>query len=396
MNLPLTALLLLVWPIWAQVQGTGVIEVRLQNATPGGAIAGAAVTLASMTEAGWQTERSAAADEQGKVTFTDLPRGSGTMYLPIVAYGGAWYYPPQPLDLSAESRGSVDITVYDATRSDQALRYDRAAMLVAGIQPDALAIMEMSALNNTEPRTFVGADGGDNSRAITARFPLPSGALGVQPQTGLVASQVTTTADGFAMTWPLPPGRHELAFSYQLPYSGNEVVIDRVLAYPVNALTVYLPETNLQLASDRLADQGVTELGGQRYRVYTASNLDRGERLKLQITGLDGTPAPSGAPNTSMVVLGSGAATLLGGLALAFVWRRRAAEGSPVASASRVGPDKGERARLIGEIAVLDEQFAAGLLTEADHREARDELLERVGALTPPSVPVVSSESPAS
>jgi hypothetical protein len=352
MSFPVPALLLLLWPIWAQVQDAGVIEVRLQNATPGGATSGSAVTLASMTEAGWRTERVGATDEQGRVTFSDLPLGSGTMYLPIVSHGGAWYYPPQPLDLSDEPHSTVDVTVFDTTRSDEALRYDRSAMLVAGIQPESLAMMEMSALNNTEPRTFVGAEGVDATRAITARFPLPVGALGAQPQAGLIASQVTTTPDGLAMTWPLQPGRHELAFSYQLPYSGNQAIIDRVLAYPVSTLTVYLPDANLQLTSDR-------------------------QRLRVQISGL-AVPAGAGSTNnTSAIVLGAGATVLVAGLGLAFAWRRRAG----TSNASKMA----ERARLIGEIAALDERLAAGLIAEGAHREAREAMLHRVVALTPPT-----------
>ncbi|MFN0072317.1 MAG: carboxypeptidase-like regulatory domain-containing protein [Chloroflexota bacterium] len=382
----LAALALAITTIWFQVDTSGQISGQLSNGTPGGmTLGGVTVTLASLKESGWQTERTTTADATGRFTFGELMRDPSTIYLPIASHDGAWYYPPQPVSLAEAPSASIEITVYDATRTDDALRYDRAAILVAGIQPEALMLMEMSGLSNTEPRTVIGTEEPNGGRAISARFPLPAGAIGFQPQRGMIESQLISTPEGMGLIWPVFPGRQELAFSYQLPYRGDRAVIDKVLAYPVGTLSVYVPEGGLELASDKLQPQGGTELGGRRYQLYTATELNRGDRISAQITGMSAAltgPQPS---FTAPLLVASGATMLLAGLGAAFGWRRKSGartRSKPIAADPPPVQPTGERAQLIGEIAALDERYDQQLLPEEAYRTTRAALMNRVIALT--------------
>jgi hypothetical protein len=396
----LAAVALTIGALWAQIDSNGQISGQIVNGTPDGtALVGDTVTLATLRESGWQTEQTAQADAEGRFSFTGLPRDDSTLYLPIAGHGGAWYYPGQPVSLSDSPSAEVQITVYDATQTDEALRYERSALLIAGIQPAALTVMEMSGLSNTEPRTVVGSDQTGSGQAISARFPLPSGAIGFQPQRGFIDSQLVPTQDGMGLVWPVFPGRQELAFSYQLPYSGDRVVIDKVLAYPVGTLAVYVPDEGLELSSPTLQPQGSTELGGRRYQLYTATDLNRGDRISAQISGISSAlngPQPS---MTAPLMVASGATLLLGGLGGAFAWRRRKGHPTPTpapvpATAAAALPD--ERQKLIVEIAALDERHDQQLLPEEAYRATRAALMRRVIELTSNSAATrAASEQPA-
>jgi hypothetical protein len=375
----LAALALTLGALWSQVDTTGQITGQIVNGTPDGAgLTGDTITLASLRESGWQTERTTTADDQGKFAFTGLPSDSGTLYLPIAGHGGAWYYPPQPVSLSDTPSAEIQITVYDPTQTDQALRYERSAMLIAGVQPAALTVMEMSGLSNTEPRTVVGADPSGSGQAISARFPLPAGAIGFQPQRGIIDSQLVPTQDGMGLIWPVFPGRQELAFSYQLPYAGDRVVIDKVLAYPVGTFAVYLPEGGLELSSPTLERQGETELGGRRYQLYTATNLNRGDRISAHISGITTAingPQPS---VTAPLLVASGAILMLAGVGVAFAVRRRTGNTPPAVSTGTLPSTADERQQLILEIAALDERHDQQLLPEDAYQATRAALMRRV------------------
>lgn len=383
MNAVLLSLGLLVGSLWPQLDSSGQISGQLVNATPGGStVAGRTVTLATLTESGWQTAHTETTDANGRFTFGSLPRVPGATYLPIAAHDGAWYYPAQPITLSDATEATTEITVYDGTGTDEALRYDRAAILIAGIQPDALMVMEMSGLTNTEPRTVVGREQAAGGRAVSARFPLPVGAVAFQPQRGMIETQIVPISDGVGLAWPVFPGRQELAYSYQLPFNGDRVAIDKVLAYPVGTLSVYVPEGGLELASPLLQAQGSTELGGRRYQLYTATELNRGDRITAQISGLNAVvngPQPS---MTAPLLAATGTTLLLAGLGTAFLYRKRTGvRSSPLATTSDASAD--ERQKLIAEIAALDERFDQRLLPEGAYRETRAALMNRVMTLTP-------------
>jgi MYXO-CTERM domain-containing protein len=384
--------------IWGQIQASGQIDGQLNNGTPDGAtLAGNAITLASLRESGWQTERTTTTDAQGHFTFAELPVDGTTLYLPIAGHEGAWYYPAQPVNLTESPSARVDITVYDATQTDAALRYERSALLIAGIQPASLTVMEMSGLSNTDSKTVVGADPTGAGQAISARFPLPTGAIGFQPQRGIIDSQVVPTQDGMGLIWPVFPGRQELAFSYQLPYNGDKVAIDKVLAYPVGTFAVYVPEGGMEISSPVLQPQGATELGGRRYQLYTATDLSRGDRISVQITGINAAMTGPQPPMTAPLMVASGATLMLAGLGAAFAWRRRVGN----QQRSSWNPDRqaesqiDERQQLIIEIAALDERHDQDLLPEDAYQATRAALMRRVISLSPDHTQVAApSEQP--
>jgi hypothetical protein len=380
----IAGILLVTASLWAQVTPPGQISGQLTNGTPNGTdLGGKTVTLAALTENGWQTAQSTATDGAGRFSFQNLPRDAGTMFLPIAAFNGAWYYPPQPVNLAETQDGTVEIVVFDSTTTDEALRYDRAAMLIAGIQPDAVMVMEMSGLTNAEPKTIIGAEAAAGGSGISARFPLPSGAIGFQPQRGIIDSQIVPTNDGVGLAWPVFPGRQELAYSYQLPFSGDRVAIDKTVAYPVTTFSLYVPEGGLEIRSDQLQPQGSTELGGRKYQLYTATNLNRGDHITAQIVGLATASMGPQPSYTAPLLVAAGAMLLIGGVAAAFVWRRNAGAPARQDAEITIGTADRERQELIAEIARLDERFDQKVLPEAAYRETRAALMLRVIELTP-------------
>jgi len=257
--------------------------------------------------------------------------------------------------------------------------------LIAGIQPASLTVMEMSGLSNTDSKTVVGTDPTGAGQSISARFPLPTGAIGFQPQRGIIDSQVVPTQDGMGLIWPVFPGRQELAFSYQLPYYGDKVAIDKVLAYPVGTFAVYVPEGGMEISSPVLQPQGATELGGRRYQLYTATDLSRGDRISVQITGINAAMTGPEPPMTAPLMVASGATLMLAGLGAAFAWRRRVGiqQRSSRNRDSQAGSRSDERQQLIMEIAALDERHDQDLLPEDAYQATRAALMRRVISLSP-------------
>jgi len=207
----------------AQAQETGSIVGHVANGTAGAAAPADLEVVVHILQNRVKTgEQRVRTDGAGTFRLDGLAIGPDTLYFPIADYVGVPYYPDHPAVLTGPDPVPVDITVFEATPTPDAVSFERLNMLVMGVTPTALTIMQMGAVVNGGDRTFA-ADASVTGSARTLRFILPPGAMDVTPQTGLPPDALESTPDGFAATDPVPPGRRELAFSYQLPYASSSL-----------------------------------------------------------------------------------------------------------------------------------------------------------------------------
>ncbi|HYU17461.1 MAG TPA: SHOCT domain-containing protein [Chloroflexota bacterium] len=374
-------------PAAVGAEGGGRIDGQVINGTAGApSPASLRVTVHIFQDRSKIGEQVVETDGAGHFMLLGLDIGSGKLYFPVVEYGGASYFPERPIVLDDATAKSVEIRIFEPSSSDDAIAFDRANLLVLGVTPTALSVMQMGAVVNRSDRTYVGGSGADPaSREPTLRFPLPSGAAQVTPQAGLSPGELTSTADGFASTGPVLPGRHELAFSYQIPIDGPTLDITAPQAYPTGAFNLYLPATGLSASSPQLRFQGTSELGGQRYQLYSAEELPRGAQVSIRLSGLPAAFRPR-PQQLSLVVLGASSVVLACGALVAL--RRRPPRVAAVGAGDLTsGPLDPERLTLVRALAELDERYAAGEIDESQYREQRQRDKARLVALLQSSSP---------
>lgn len=370
----------------AHAQSAGLVEGRVVNGTAGaGPPQRASVSLYRVRDRQVVASDSQQVDEQGHFRFDGLEADPSLVYLLVAEYQGIVYPHPQLLRLGEQPRQAVELRVYETTSDARAIAFERANMLVLGVEPTRLEIMEMGAVTNSGDRTYVGDQEG------VLRLSLPAGATDVVAEAGLPGDEVHAAAGGVATSRPLVPGRHQVAVRYSVPISGRVADLGKQLDYPVEVFTLYLPLGGLQASSPQLQVQtgAPVEMGGGRYQVYTAQGLPAGTRLSIRISGLPSTgwqPAPEQIAAASLggvLLLAAGAWLLLrrGGTS-----RVEAEDEAGTDSASYLRPPASrllelERRRLVLELADLDERFAAGELPEEDYRARRGERKQRLLAI---------------
>jgi hypothetical protein len=384
------ALLLLAWAPVATAQETGSIVGNVTNGTAGGPVPADLEVVVHVLQNRVKTgEQRVRTDGSGSFRVDGLATGAEYLYFPITEYGGVPYYPDTPISLTSAQPASTEITVFEATPTPDAVSFDRLNMLVMGVSPTALSIMQMGAVINAGDTTFA-ADAEVTGSGRTLQFTLPTGAMDVTPQAGLAPDALESTPDGFAATDPVRPGRREIAFSYQLPYTASTLDLSQSFALPVGAFTLYAPPEIGEVVGPGMAFQGTADLGGRQFRQYVVEGIKPGAEIRFRLTGL---PAPLFARprDLGMAVAGVAGMILLGFLGLA-VQRRAAAGPEPVATTDvpteRVVPKStAERAELVRAVAELDERYAQGSLDEAEYQAARTEQKARLVELTRATAP---------
>jgi hypothetical protein len=318
------------------------------------------------------------ADANGHYVFNGVDRDPNNVYLTVARFQNVNYPSDQPFQLQDQPNAQADIAVYDATGADDGIQLESLNLLVMGAQQGMLQCMEMGALLNNSDHTFVTANPQDQALANAVKFALPKGALSVQMQAGFSDQDVIPSLGGIQVTSPIPPGRHQFAMSFQLPYSGSDVDVSMQIPYPTGSYSMYLPDTGVKLQGSPLQAGGPTQLGGQSYSLYTAANVAKATMIGGTLSGLGGT-AGGLAPN-QLALLSLGVVLfVIGGGVILFGGRLRGPRFTP----REPGLDgEQERLELVVRLAALDERFAAGEVGQAEYDAERARGKQRLRELT--------------
>jgi hypothetical protein len=359
----------------------GTVAGQVINKTGNGlSTAGATVLLVAFgrKEQAPVGQKTTQTDDQGRYAFTSLDRDANLVYITLARHQNVNYPSDQPFQLQEQSASRADIGVYDTTTSDDAIQLDRLNLIILGAQDGMAQFMEMGALVNSGDRTFVTTNPQDQALARAIKFALPNGALGAQMQSGFNNQDVTTAVGGIQVTSPVPPGRHEFALSFQLPYSGSSADVSLQIHYPTGTYSVYLPDTGLRFDANGLTATGQTQLGGQTYALYSASTLSKSVIVGGQISslGASGTVPPN---QLALITLGVVLCVIGGGV---FLFGGRLRRGVATEAPGSVGDPETERLELVVRLAALDERFAAGEVSHSDYEAERDRGKQRLRELT--------------
>ena len=360
----------------------GTVAGQVVNKTSGGgSTAGTSVVLVSFgrKEQAPVGQLTTQADQDGRYSFGGVDRDPNFVYILLARYQNVNYPTDQPFQLQDQPNYRTDITVYDATTADDAIKIERLNLLVVGADQGVVQFMEMGSLVNSGDRTFVTANPQDQALARAIKFALPNGALGVQMQTGFDDQDVIPALGGIQVTSPVPPGNHQFALSFQLPYAGSSADVSMQMPYPTGTYSVYLPDTGIKLDASGLTPGGPAQLGGQSYALYSANNLSRSTMVGAQLSGLGSTGAP-GLNQVALISLGV-LLFVLGGGVLLFGSRFR--PGAISAGGPHWAADfEQERLELVVRLAALDERFAAAEIGQAEYDTERDRGKQRLRELT--------------
>ena len=367
----------------------GVITGTVFNGTAGGsAPADVAVTLYYLRNGEIVEQRTHVTDAVGAYRFTEISTEPALTFVVVAAYEQVPYNTPELQFAETTEIQAPPLAVYEASQDASVVRVVTDVLFVAPGEEGSgmLGVIEVVRLANDSDRTYLatGVAGGGAPMNVL-RFALPTNAEDLTMLSGLSAQNVVQIDRGFGVFMPLLPGEREVAFGYQLPYSGSTLELNKRTVYPTDHFAILaLEEHALQFNSSQL-EVHATPIGDRRYLVGATNSLAARADVSVQVAGL---PAPSlqvrlerlfarvrAAQATFLVLLG----IVLVLPVLYAVYRMRGGLRRKVArtsAAAAVAPDAQEA--LLLEIAQLDDDFAAGGLAEADYRQLRADKKQRL------------------
>ena len=280
---------------------------------------------------------------------------------------------------------SVHLQVFETTGAAEAVSVNRFNLVILATEPGNLSVLEMYQLGNEGKATLVAGSGGIGRPTVSIELPPHVTDLALQNRT--MAGEVELTETGLACYSPIVPGEGTLtlAFSYRLPYSGEQVELSRQPPYRTEQVNVLLDGEGVELVAGSLASKGTVEADGQSFDRFEGGPIAPDGALTLRLEHLTAgvSPAATVLPDDVSTVgslparvarpmtLGVSVILLVFGLCFP-LWASRF---PPVVSRSD------ERLRLLRELADWDDAHALGVIETEAHCVAREALKARLATV---------------
>ena len=256
---------------------------QVVNGSPGAdSVVGLAVVL-HMQGADSYDNMTTITDGDGNFVFEGILLDPALLYGVSVRYQDALY--GAEIGIADAATSEVVIEVYDAIYEQDVIRVGSASLLFADADrvTQTVSALEIVKVVNDSDFTFVPGSDGPMS---LLRFGLPPGAEGLQVDTRLLGADVVQVDRGFAVIGSVPPGEHDIMFTYAFPYDGEETTIEKSFPFGADNLRVLSPDEVLTLSSADLGAPESISIGERPYQLIEAADIERGRRVEMQLTGL--------------------------------------------------------------------------------------------------------------
>ena len=271
-------------------------------------------------------------DAEGRFSFVGPFLQSG------LHFGLAAFYDDIPYfssTLEAGAQQQIILEVYEKTDDPSGIRIGTHHLFFT-LRENAIECIQLLQIHNTRERTYAGR--GDGRERQVTELVLPMGIFNLQSHSGLLHQ----AGEGrFFDNQPLPPGRSQRSFSFNLDARKFASPYVHQVIYPTDRLEVFLDPPSTEIKPPFI-DLGIVEQHGRQYRKVAMENLQPSQQVAIPLPF-----APSLRWSLKWVALAG--AFLTGGVALALSRQHP--------STDRAHALK-RRQHLIEELARLDDSFA--------------------------------------
>ena len=227
-------------------------------------------------------------DANGAFRFDRVPAiADGDSLALAVDYGETRY-----TDVLSQSEIAepVELTVYEFTRDVGVVTTTEQSIIVAGIDSSTrrMAAVQLFTLENRSDTTLVPDLSAPPmiGQFSFLRFSLPPAATDLDVSTNLVGGEVIPVGTGFAITAPVPPGRHQVSFTFTLPYEGSEAAWRDNTLQGAESLNLLIPAEFGNIGVGGLAPGDGFSVGEVTYRAWGAGDLEPGQGVSITLSGL--------------------------------------------------------------------------------------------------------------
>ncbi|MFH1717293.1 MAG: hypothetical protein ABIF19_08090 [Planctomycetota bacterium] len=291
------------------------LVVEATNGTQGGtAVAGDPVVV-QIYEHGQllQTLDGKVADD-GKAVFDNVFAGEHTVAVAGVKHQDMMFSSPPVALEPAEDAPIACVVVFDVSEDNSKLSVGTHHFIVR-TSSKSIEITEYMRLRNSSDMAVSSKERDSSNRTIVLNIMLPKGFKNLRPLSYFEENALTITGEGFYDTMAVPPGEHEIAFSYAVDITSQTMDFIKRVSLPTSEFVVFAESGEAKLQGLGRPEQKLIGTNGIPMEYYKRSDLTQAEEITFQITGLN--------PGSSNLAVWTILATVFSALVLLLILRLR-------------------------------------------------------------------------
>jgi len=350
-------------PALAAEAGSGIIEGQVVNGTAGGgSVTDQEITLKTYLNGTEVDSTTTKTDAEGRFVFDGLSTEPGYSYEVSLFFQEAEYYGEWLSFDEGETTKSVQVTVYDSTTSDEAIKVAMSHMIIY-VGQGTLLVKEYFLFTNESSLTYIGSKEvtAEGNNRETLRFSLPKEATELQITLGLMECCIYGSEEGFTDSMPVLPGTREVAYSYKVNYNSGTYTFSQDVNYPTTRYDFLFQGEGIEVTGDQLAAGEPMDIDGTRFNHLSGSDFAPGDIVVAQLSGLPETSNQGTVIWVALVLV-----VLTCGFSLGYLLKKKRLQ--PVSPEDSLDQ---RRQRLLIELAQLDDDFGGGKIPEEAYRKLR-------------------------
>lgn len=302
--------------------GRLVLSVEVTNGTENGhAVAGdsATVTIYEHNKPVDRLEGKVGAD--GKAVFEDIQAGEHLIAAAQVFHEGMSFGSNAVVLKTGQEQANAQVQVFDVSYDTSGLSA-KTHHIILKRQDNSVLLTEYIQLVNSSDMAIGSKEKDSGGRPMVLTVPLPRGFQNFTSSSYLEPQALGFTKESFYDTMGVPPGNHEIIFSYTLEIKSGTMNVTKKVSLPTSHFVLYsqLGEKKIEGLGDAAGELALGDGTSSEY--FVLGGLTSGKEVKFKIAGL----STSVGNKSSWIIL----AVVFGAIIVLAVLRLRRSENQTV------------------------------------------------------------------
>lgn len=229
----------------------------------------------------------------GKAVFENVPTGDKIAAVPRSKHSNMMFSGTTVALVAAKSTFSSRVLVFDVSTDKSSLSI-RMHHLMIKSTANALMFTEFMQLVNSSNMAVTSKEEQGKDEGVVLEIKLPKGFKDLEAKEYFEEQALVVTDEGFYDTMAVPPGEHQVSFTYTLDITSKTMDIVKGITLPTSKLVVFAQLGTAELRGLGEVVNRATSDAGTEMKYYTREKLAAGEEIALQLAGF--TVSNSGPP----------------------------------------------------------------------------------------------------
>lgn len=269
----------------ASAQARVTVEVT-NHAANGAPVAGDEITLVLYQGEEPIDSRAAQVAEDGRAVFENVSTGPDRVAVARVKHQNmAFQSRPVPLDPAAGEFSAL-VEVFDVSTDTSRLFVGTHHIMVAA-HSTSLEFTEYMQLSNSCDKAVTGSQRDDRNRPVVIRIGLPESFGNLTASSYFEQEALVVDRDGFYDTMAVPPGEHQVTFSYRIEVDRGTMKIVKPITLPTSELMILWEHGQGRLEGLGEPSGRLVNAEGAPVEFYRRTDLKPGDKLAFRISGFN-------------------------------------------------------------------------------------------------------------